>query len=248
LILVDALGNGVSSAPSNSTKQARFAFPKFTIHDMVESQKKLLDSLGIARLHAVMGISMGGMQALEWGVSRPDMVDRVISIVGTPQLTSQDLLLWNAELHALESDVAYKGGNYEGHPPMRAVQDIHHMMLHTPNLRATETSREAFPAWLAEQEADTSFDWNDWHRQLEAMLVHDVARAHKGSIEDAAKAVKAKTLIVVAEQDHMVNPLPSKKFAAAANAKLVVLDGPCGHAAPTCESKKLIEAVRPFVD
>jgi homoserine O-acetyltransferase len=245
LILVDALADGVSTAPSNSTKQARLRFPKITIRDMVVSQRKLLDSLGIKRLHAVMGISMGGMQALEWGVTRPDDVARVVSIVGTPQLTSQDMLLWNAELHALENDVAYKNGEYEGRPQMRAVQDIHWLNLTTPAHRANETSREAFPKWLAEKEADVAFDWNDWRRQLEAMLVHDVA--HGGALEDAAKRVKAKMLVVVADQDHMVNPGPAKRFAQAANAKLVTFDTPCGHFAPGCESAKLGEAVKAFL-
>jgi homoserine O-acetyltransferase len=248
LILVDALGDGVSSSPSNSAKQPRLAFPKFSIHDMVESQKKLVASFGIARLRAVMGISMGGMQAFEWSVAESDMVERAVSIVGTPQLTSQDLLLWNAELHALESDVAYAGGAYQGHPPLRALLDIHHMMLATPALRATETSRDAFPKWLATIEADTSFDWNDWHRQLEAMLVHDVAKKDHGSLEQAARRVKAKMLVVVAAQDHMVNPAPAERFAKAAGAELVVLDGPCGHAAPDCELEKTLAAVKPFVD
>ena len=99
LILVDAIGDGVSTSPSNSAKQPRLRFPKFGIGDMVESQKRLLDALGIKKLHAVMGISMGGMQALAWGMRYPDIAPRVVSIVGTPQLTSQDLLLWNAELH-----------------------------------------------------------------------------------------------------------------------------------------------------
>jgi homoserine O-acetyltransferase len=216
-----------------------------TIRDMVASQKKLLASLGIGRLHAVMGISMGGMQALEWGVTYPDDVARVVSIVGTPQLTSQDLLLWTAELHALESDVAYKNGDYEGRPQLKAVQDIHWLNLTTPSNRADETSREAFPAWVAAKEADTSFDWNDWRRQLEAMLVHDVA--HGSPLEDAARRVKAKLLVVVAEQDHMVNPGPSKRFAKAAGAKLLALDTPCGHFLPGCEQAKLAEAVRTFL-
>ncbi|HEY8074449.1 MAG TPA: alpha/beta fold hydrolase, partial [Labilithrix sp.] len=245
LILVDALADGVSSSPSNSATQPRLRFPKITIRDMVESQRRLLDSLGIKRLYAVAGISMGGMQAFEWAVSRPDDVARVVPIVGTPQLTSQDLLLWNAELHALTSDVAYANGDYAGRPPMRAVQDIHWLNLTTPGYRAHETSRDAFPKWLAEKEADVAFDWNDWRRQLEAMIAHDVA--HGGSLEDAAKRVKARMMIVVADQDHMVNPLPAKRFAEAAGAKLVAYDTPCGHFAPGCESTKLADAVRAFL-
>jgi homoserine O-acetyltransferase/O-succinyltransferase len=246
LILVDAIGDGVSSSPSNSRAQPRLKFPKFTIRDMVESQRRLLrEVLGITRLHTVMGISMGGMQALEWSVAHPDEVGRSIPIVGTPQLTSQDLLLWNAELHALEGDAAFANGEYQGHPRMRAVQDIHWLMLSTPAHRASETTREAFPQWLESKESDTAFDWNDWHRQLEAMLVHDIA--HGGRLEDAAQKVKAKTMVVVAEHDHMVNPGPAKAFAKAANAKLVVLDGPCGHLIPSCEPAVVAQHVRAFL-
>ena len=61
LIIVDALGDGVSSSPSNSVKQHGTNFPAFSIRDMVESQYQLLTkNLGIAHLHAIMGISMGG--------------------------------------------------------------------------------------------------------------------------------------------------------------------------------------------
>jgi homoserine acetyltransferase len=249
LVLVDALGDGVSTSPSNSRTQARLRFPKFTVRDMVESQRRLLrETLGVTRVHTVMGISMGGMQALEWAVAHPDEVGRAVPIVGTPQLTSQDLLLWHTELHALEGDVAYAKGEYQGRPKIRAVQDLHWLMLTTPSYRATETSREAFPEWLETKESDTAFDWNDWHRQLEAMIAHDVAKRWGGKLEQAAKQVTAKTLVVVAEHDHMVNPGPAKVFAKAMNAKLVVLDGPCGHLAPTCDAALLAQHVRSFVE
>jgi homoserine O-acetyltransferase/O-succinyltransferase len=250
LILVDALGDGVSSSPSNSKAQPRLAFPRFTIADMVESQRRLLaEALGITHLHAVMGISMGGMQAIQWGVSHPELVDRIVPIVGTPQLTSNDLLLWTTELHALQDDAAYAGGNYQGRPRLRAVLDLHSLALTTPAYRAAQTSRDAFPAWVVGREAETTFDWNDWHRQLEAMMAHDVAAPYGGSIDAAAKRVKAKALFVVAAQDHMVSPIPARAFAAAmgARAQVVVLDGPCGHVAPTCEATKLARAVTPFL-
>jgi homoserine O-acetyltransferase len=216
LILVDAIGDGVSTSPSNSATQPRLRFPKFTIRDMVESQRRLLrEALGVEKLHAVMGISMGGMQALEWSVAHPDEVARVVPIVGTPQLSSQD---------------------------------IHWLMLSSPAHRAEETSREAFPAWLESKEADTAFDWNDWHRQLEAMLAHDVARAWGGKLDEAAKHVKAKALFVLAEQDHMVNPGTSKVLAKAMGAKVVLLDTPCGHIAPACEATVVRREVREFLE
>ncbi len=237
LVLVDALGNGVSSGPSSSRRQPRLRFPRFTVHDMVETQRRLLrEVLGVQKVHAVLGISMGGMQAFEWSVSHPDEVTRIVPIVGTPQLTTQDLLLWTAELHVLEGSKAYADGGYaEPRPPIPAVQELHWLMLTTPAHRNGETSRAAFPAWVAAHAGDTSFDWNDWHRQLEAMLAHDVARSKGGDLAAVARQVKAKGLVVVAERDQMVNPEPSKAFAKAMGAELVVLDTPCGHAAPSCD-------------
>jgi homoserine O-acetyltransferase len=250
LVLVDALGNGVSSAPSTSRTQPRLRFPRFTVHDMVESQRRLLrEVIGVERVHAVVGSSMGGMQAFEWAVSHPDEVGRIVPIVGTPQLTSQDLLLWNAELHLLDDSSAYANGQYEGHPKIPALKELHWLMLTTPTHRIGETSRAAYPAWAATLGNDTSFDWNDWHRQLEAMIAHDVARSFAGDLTQAAKRVKAKALIIVSEQDHMVNPGPAKIFAAAmgGQAKLVSLDSPCGHLVSGCEAS-MASQVRAFIE
>lgn len=249
LVLVDALGNGVSSSPSTSATQPRLRFPKITIHDMVESQRRLLkEALGVEKVHTVMGISMGGMQAYEWAVAHPDGVGRIVPIVGTPQQSAQDLLLWNTELHILDGDATYAKGEYQGRPTMRALQDVHWLMLSTAAHRNAETSRDAFPAWLQKIESDTTFDWNDWRRQLEAMLAHDVARAHGGKVDEAAKATKAKALVVVATHDQMVNPASSMAFAAAKGAKLVTLDGHCGHLATGCEAERLRREVRAFLD
>lgn len=248
LVLVDALGDGVSSGPSTSRTQPRLRFPKFTIHDMVETQRRLLrEVLGVQKVHTVMGISMGGMQAFEWAVSHPDEVGRIVPIVGTPQLTSQDLLLWTAELHVLQGSKAYAGGEYQGRPPIPALQELHWLMLTTPAHRNAETSRAAFPAWVAAKGADTEFDWNDWHRQLEAMLAHDVARADGGDLALAAKRVKAKGLVIVAEHDHMVNPEPSKTFARVMNAELVVAPSSCGHMVPSCD-ETLARRVKRFLE
>jgi len=250
LILVDAIGNGVSSSPSNSATQARLAFPRFGIRDMVESQRRMLtEVLGITHVRAVAGISMGGMQTIQWGVTHPELVDRIVPIVASPQLTSHDLLLWTAELNALESSIAYENGNYRGRPTIRVVQQIHALALTTPAYRAAETPREAFQPFLASFEDDTAFDWNDWHRQLEAMIAHDVGKPY-GSLDAAAKRVKAKALFVVADQDHMVSPIPARAFAKqiGASARVAALDGRCGHLAPLCEAKKLSALVSAFAE
>ncbi len=249
VMLIDALGDGCSSSPDNSLKQSRLQFPSFTIRDMVESQYKMLAyKMGIQHLVAVAGISMGGMQAFQWAVSHPDFMDKVIPIVGSPQLSTNDLLLWNGELQAMVRDTAYHNGNYTGRPPLPPVTIIHNLAVGTPENITNSVSRAAFNTWFAAMESSTGFDWNNWHRQLEAMINHDVTKTTGGSLSDAAKMIKAKMLIIVAKQDHMVNPIPATQFAALLpGAKLLELQGDCGHKAVGCEMDKVIAAVGGFL-
>jgi len=125
LVLIDAFGNGYSSSPSNSTKQPRLEFPQFTISDMVESQYKMLtEKMGIHHLAAVAGMSMGGLQTLQWVVSHPDFMEKALPVVATPQLTSYDLLCFNTVLQAIKSDSAYHNGNYKGEPALPLAMQI----------------------------------------------------------------------------------------------------------------------------
>src|ERR1700678_519958 len=105
VVVVDALGDGVSSSPSNSKAQPRMAFPAFTTRDMVRTEYRFAtETLHLRHLHAVMGVSMGGMQTFEWIVDYPDFMDLAIPIVGSTRLTSYDLLLWRAEEDAIRAD------------------------------------------------------------------------------------------------------------------------------------------------
>jgi len=80
VIAIDALGNGVSSSPSNSTRQPRMHFPKVSVADMVRSQYELLTRvLLIDHVKAVVGASMGGMQAFEWQVAYPSFMDKTVA-------------------------------------------------------------------------------------------------------------------------------------------------------------------------
>ena len=242
VIAVDALGDGVSSSPSNSTEQPRMTFPKFTIRDMVTSEYRLVkEVLGIPHLHAVMGISMGGMQTFAWGVSYPDFVDRAVPIVGSPRLTTTDLLLWTAEADAITESAGWDRGDYRHPPSLRAVGDMHAFALTTPAYRARSTPASEFPAFLKQIGSAPlgRMDANDWLRQLQAMMTQDAA---------APQRVKAKMLIVVAKQDHMVNPQPALEFAAAVGAPTIQMESDCGHLSPGCEKDSLYPRVRAFLD
>src|SRR5690606_39648940 len=89
-------------------------FPVITVSDMVRTQRAFLDELGIERLAAVAGGSLGGMQALEWSVLYPDQVDAVVAIASTHALHPQGVAR-NASAHeAIMRDPARQGGRYHG--------------------------------------------------------------------------------------------------------------------------------------
>ncbi len=248
VIAVDALGDGVSCSPSNSKTQPGIGFPKFTIHDMVEAEHRLVtETFHLSHLHAVVGISMGGMQTFEWVVSHPTMMDLAVPIDGTPQQSSYDLLLWNAEKVALLSDPAWQGGKYTSNPPLPMVSYLHEMNLATPKFRVEHTTREQFADYFHRigTESHTGFDANDYLWQLEAMIGQDIA--HGGTLEAAAGKVKAKMLIINARQDHMVDPLPALGFAQLIHAHTLVLESDCGHLSPGCEMSTLAPAVARFL-
>jgi homoserine O-acetyltransferase len=248
LITVDALGDGISSSPSNSVRQARLSFPTFGIYDMVESQFQLLTKkFGIHHVLAIAGISMGGMQSFQWAVSHADFMEKIIPIVGSPQLTSNDLMLWNGELDAMQADTAYHQGNYIGLPTIASVSIMHRLAVATPAYYANNIPRNQFDSFFMKSAEPQGFDWNNWHRQLQAMIGLDIAKSEGGSLEKISRKIKAKMLIVTSAQDHMVNPIPSTKMAGWLRAKLIVLNSDCGHLAPGCESARLFAEIRQFL-
>jgi homoserine O-acetyltransferase len=241
VILVDALGNGVSSSPSNSPQQP---FPQLSIRDMVNSQYQLVTQhLKLNRLFAVMGVSMGGMQALQWLVSYPSFMRKVVSMVGTPRQTAYDLLLWNTELEAIEQ-VRRQG--LDAQAAMPVVNMIHTLHLYTPQNRAAKVENAGEYVANAKK-VRTHPDADDWAAQLQAMIAHDIYRERNTTPAGLVAIARAQTLIVVASQDQMVNPAPSVELARHLGARLVELTGDCGHLATGCEGKKMNEAIRSFL-
>jgi homoserine O-acetyltransferase len=249
VVAVDALSNGVSSSPSNSRLQPRMKFPQFTLRDTVESQHELLTKvLKIDHVKAIIGISMGGMQTFQWLVSYPEFMDKAVPIVGSPRLAPYDLVLWQAQIDALVRDRDWKGGNYVANPARALDFAFGELLLTSPSDYNRRKTREQALADLEKARVDAHrFDANDKIRQAQAMMALDVSRAFGGSMERAARAVKAKVFVVVAKFDHVVTPGPARDFADLIGARLLELESDCGHLATSCESRRLNEAVDEFL-
>jgi len=230
LILVDALGSGVSSSPSISVKQHGADFPAFSVVDMVSTEYQLLTTkMGITHLHAVMGISMGGYQAFQWGVSYPGFMDHIIPIVATPQPSSYDLMEWNIMRMVIEADTGFHGGRYKVNPVIPIGTIYTQLNSTTPPYIIKSMTRDAAKAYLKYTETAKVKDWNDTYYQLKALIAHDIAKPYNSDLAQAAKQVKAKMTIIVQKQDHLCNPQPAMDFSKLLPAKLVVLDSDQGH-------------------
>lgn len=232
MIIVDALGNGVSSSPSNSAQHHGANFPAFTVKDMINSQYELLTrKLGIRHVHAIMGVSMGGIQTFQWAVSYPDFTDLLIPVIGSPRPTSYDLMLYNTLRKTIEADTGFDHGRYTKNPNIPQANMLWELFLTTPEEKVKSVSYADFPKWQKNVEAPGGVDWNDHYYQLRAIIGHDISAAFNGSMQEAAAHIKAKMLIINSEQDHMVNPLPSIEFSKLLPARLVLLKSNRGHLA-----------------
>ena len=242
VVLVDAIGNGISTSPSNSKTQPLMQFPKFTIRDMVQSEHRLCkEVLHLNHLHAVIGISMGGMQTFEWIAAYPDFMDLGIPMAGTPQTTSYDKLFWTTQVDAIELDPAWNNGNPKGqiHGGAALSEEINSMNLTSPSYRVAHTNPKDFDTFLAELRKNATIDGgtaSDQIRQREAIISFDMPSEFGSTIEQAAERVHAKLLIVVPLEDHVVNPQPALEFADAIGATVVRINSSCGHQSFACVS------------
>ncbi len=248
VIAVDALGDGVSSSPSNSKLQPKGEFPKFNIRDMVNSQHILVTKVfKLKHLFCVIGGSMGGMQTFQWIVTYPHFMDKAVAWVGSPKLSFYDLLLWNTELQVINTDL--KCGTPEINI-MKSMADITELNIRTPGYYVTHNKPENFYTDIKKFRDSFAKGFNvyDWRSQLEAMIDHNVAAPFNDDMNKAAARVKAKLLSIVNLQDHMVNPIAAIKFAKLINAKTLELNNDCGHLGPDCEINKLNKTINNFLE
>jgi homoserine O-acetyltransferase/O-succinyltransferase len=219
VVVVDSIGGGVSTSPSNSEAQPGPAFPRYTVRDMVEAQHRLLTAkLGIAHLRAVVGTSLGGMQVFQWMTAHPGFMDKAVTIAGSPRISALERRRWLDEASAVQAEARWR--------------------------RAAGALRRWRPQDAFRALRD---DPMDHARQAEAVATTDVSASYGGSLERAATAVRTRTLVVVSERDETVDPGPAMEFARLTGARLLVLDGRCGHDAPACEKGTLWPAVDRFL-
>lgn len=248
IICVDALGNGISSSPSNHATCPDSLFPQITIRDMVNSQYQMLtQELHITHLRAIIGGSMGGMQVFEWLIAYPDFMDKAIAYVSTPKPSNFDQLIFHTYLQIIDSGL-------ESNMPEREI---------LTNLRMTEALIGRTPSYFIHHFSDneianfidsfkatnnTSFTVYDWRCQTNAMIAHDITRQFAGDWQKTACRVKAKTLIIVSETDHYLNPNPAIKFSELIDSDLLILKSDCGHLAVGCELRLCREKIENFLE
>jgi homoserine O-acetyltransferase len=122
-------------------------FPPVTVRDWTRAQRALLDELGVGRLHAVVGGSVGGMNVLDWAVAYPDDVERIVPVAAAGRLDAQCLALDAIARRAITTDPNWNGGDYYGGDPPRdglaLARQIGHVMYLSKDSMAQKFDRRA---------------------------------------------------------------------------------------------------------
>ncbi len=232
----NVITTGPATVNPASGKPYGLSFPVVTIGDFVEVQKALLDSLGIKKLHAVIGPSMGSFQAIEWAVRYPDKVARLIPVIGSAYMDTYSAIKLQRWAYPILQDPSWHNGNYydKGQPIQGLstalayiTQDALHPDGFNPRYPAISTDTglhqriDALPlAWqqlLAQ--ARLRAEKQDANHILYLVRASQLWRAGMGdNWQQALGRVKAKTLFLPASGDLLLPPALSKHSAAAMSA------------------------------
>jgi len=263
---------GPSSIDPATGRPYGTSFPVVTIKDMVNAQKMLVDRLGITQLFAVAGGSMGGMQALQWAVSYPEMMRKAVVIASTAYSTPQQIAFNAVGRKAIISDPAWNKGDYYGRRPpsdglslARMVGHITYLsdesMLHKfgRNLQGKETVGFDFStdfqveSYLNHQ-GDSfikRFDPNSYLYITKAIDYFDLNV--RGSLITGLSGVKAEVLVIGISSDWLYPPYQSQEIVTALRANgLKAFYGEIrsnyGHDAFLLEQGQLNYLLKSFLD
>ncbi|HEX9258466.1 MAG TPA: homoserine O-acetyltransferase, partial [Acidimicrobiales bacterium] len=192
-------------------------FPVVTVRDMVRTQARLADHLGIHRWHSVIGGSMGGMQVLEWGITYPNRVRSLMPIATCTQATAQQIALGAVGRRAIRMDPHWNGGDYYDNPPgegPHAGLAVARMVAQI-TFRSDDVFTDRFGREMADRDHDgfelwqrfeveryldyhgeklvRRFDANSYLLLGKAMDLHDVGRG-RGGLERAMARIKVPTM------------------------------------------------------
>jgi homoserine O-acetyltransferase/O-succinyltransferase len=267
---------GPSSANPETGRPYGSDFPVVTVADMVRTERAFLEELGIERLAAVAGGSLGGMQALEWAVQYPDRVDAIVAIASTAALHPQGLA-WNAiARNAIMVDPAWQGGHYygTGRTPdagMGVARMIGHITYLSAialadkfgrrlqggrDIRYTLSEPEFEVEAYLRYQADAfvrRFDANTYLYTSRALTYFDLARQYgEGSLARAFRDLTARTLLIAFSSDWLYPPAASEEIAGALRAigkevELHVIEARYGHDCFLLEEARQTPIIRNFL-
>ncbi len=229
--------DGAAQPPSaSSARRWGPRFPFITIRDTVEAETHLADHLGVKRWAMVIGGSLGGMRALEWGAMYPERVAKLVPVATTAATTADQIAWAHTQLAAICVDRNFFGGDYYGRPdgegPTRGL-GIARQIAHTTYRSAPELEtrfgalpqasenpwnggRYAVQSYLEHQGRKFvyRFDANSYKVLTEAFMAHDLGRG-RGGVEAALGAITAQTLVIAVDSDRLCLPESSEQISAA---------------------------------
>ena len=277
-VLGGCLGStGPSSHDPATGRPYALDFPVVTVRDMVRAQARLLDALGIDRLFAAIGGSMGGMQVLEWAASHPDRVACAVPIATAGKHTPQNIAFHEVGRQAVMADPEWRGGNYaaEGTDP-RAGLAVARMAAHVTYLSEAALTRK-FGRRLQAREQKTfgfeadfqiesylrhqgmsfvdRFDANSYLYLTRAMDYFDLAAdGPDGTLAGALKGAAGTRFCVVSFTSDWLFPTGESRLivhalnAAGAPVSFVEVESDKGHDAFLLDEPVMFDTIRGFLD
>ncbi len=251
-------------------------FPVVTVEDWVNAQARLLDGLGIAQLAAVMGGSLGGMQALSWTLQYPQRVRHAVVVASAPNLNAENIAFNEVARRAIVTDPDFHGGHFYQHGvvPRRGLR-IARMIGHITYL-SDDVMNEKFGRQLRNG-LDLQYTTQDIEFQIESYLRYqgdkfseyfdantyllitraldyfDPARRHNGNLAKALAIATAKFLLVSFTTDWRFSPARSREIVKALldnrrDVSYAEIDAPHGHDAFLLEDPRYLAVVRSYFD